>query len=62
MQARFFYVTHDGVNGDQASRLAVSVSVRMGTGFSGQWEPAHRLRRETLLRIAGGRSLEQPSI
>jgi hypothetical protein len=30
-----------------ADSAALSVSVRMGTTFSGRWEPAHRLRRES---------------
>jgi hypothetical protein len=29
----------------------VSVSAKMGTTFSGQWEPAHWLRRETCLEM-----------
>jgi SAM-dependent methyltransferase len=31
-------------------RQTLSVSARMGTTISGQWEPAHQLRRETLLK------------
>jgi hypothetical protein len=33
---------------------ALSVSAWMGTTSSGQWEPAHWLRRETLLKGGGG--------
>jgi hypothetical protein len=39
-------------------------SVRTGTTFSGQWEPAHRLRREPFLTtgegIASGVAVHQP--
>ena len=34
-----------------AARAPLSVAAKMGTTFSGQWEPAHRLRRETCLEM-----------
>jgi hypothetical protein len=43
--------------GDDLIRMieqTLSVSAGMGTTFSGQWVPAHRLRDESFLKTGGG--------